>query len=150
MDTHADRGEQAAFDQLVWVVADDVPILAGARLALIGIDAKVGRTVALLWHERPLQAGWETGAAAPAQSGFLDLLDNPIAPFEDQLLGAVPIAALLGARKPPIITAVKVGEYPILVGEHCFLLVLTADRPRAGLDKGRATGDRLGTLSTDY
>ncbi len=150
VDTHADRGEQAAFDQLVRVVADDVPVLAGARLALIGIDAKVGRTVALLGHERPFQAGRETGAAAPAQPGFLDLLDDPIAPFEDQLLGAVPIAALLGARKPPIIAAVKVGEYPILVGKHCFLLLLTADRPRAGLDKGRATGDRLGTLPTDH
>src|SRR5271155_1874207 len=96
VDTHADRGEQAAFDQLVRVVADDVPVLAGAWLTLIGIDAKIGRTVALLWHERPLEAGREPGAAAPAQSGFLDLLDDPVAPFEDQLLSTVPIAALLG------------------------------------------------------
>src|SRR5204862_5117065 len=48
VDAHADRGEQAAFDQLVRVVADDVAVFAGARLALIGIDAKIGRTVALL------------------------------------------------------------------------------------------------------
>ena len=135
MDTHADRGEQAAFDQLVRVVADDIAVFAGARLALIGIDAKIGRTVALFWHERPFQARRETGAAAPAQPGFLDLLDNPIAPFEDQLLGVVPIAALLGARKPPVLAAVKVGEYPILVGKHCSSLQRVVIPAKAGIQE---------------
>src|SRR5215472_5011739 len=47
VDTHACRGKNTPFDQLVGVVADDVAILAGARLTLIGIDAEIGRAVAL-------------------------------------------------------------------------------------------------------
>src|SRR4029077_12313890 len=80
-DPHPDRSEQASFDQLVRVVAYDVAVLAGARLTLVGIDAKIGRAIALLWHERPLQDGRETGAATTAQPGILDLFNDPIAPF---------------------------------------------------------------------
>ena len=79
---HSDRGEQTAFNQLLRVIAKDVAILAGPGLTLIGIDAEIGRMVALFGHERPFQPGRKTGAAAPSQAGFLDLLDNPITALE--------------------------------------------------------------------
>ena len=40
---HREAGDQAAFDQLVRVVAHDVAVLAGARLALVGVDDEVVR-----------------------------------------------------------------------------------------------------------
>src|SRR5215472_16620686 len=122
MHAHPDRGEQTALHKLVRVVADNIAVLASARLALVGIDAKVGRTVALLRHEGPLQASREPGAATATQTRFLDLLDDPIAAFKDQFFGAVPIAAALGAGQPPIDPAVEVGKDPITISEHCFLL----------------------------
>ena len=44
---HADARQEAAFDQLVRVVADDVAVLAGAGLALVGIDDEIVRPVRL-------------------------------------------------------------------------------------------------------
>src|SRR5215472_426891 len=122
MHAHPDRGEQTALHKLVRVVADNIAVFASAWLALIGIDAKVGRTVALLRHEGPLQASREPGAATATQTRFLDLLDDPIAALKDQFFGAVPIAAALGAGQPPIDPAVEVGKDPITISEHCFLL----------------------------
>src|SRR5271165_5389706 len=115
---HPDRGEKATFDQLVRVVAEDVAVLAGAGLALVSVDAEIGRAVALFRHERPFEARRKTGPATPAQPGFLDLLDDPVAAFEDELLGAVPIPSAPRARQPPIIAAIEVGEDTILVGKH--------------------------------
>ena len=66
---HREAGDQAALDQRVRIVAQDVAVLAGAGLGFVGIDDEIGRTaVALLGHERPFQAGREAGAAAPAQA----------------------------------------------------------------------------------
>src|SRR5215471_770896 len=104
-------------------MAQDVPVFARARLAFIGIDAQISRVAALLRHKGPLQAGRKAGAAAAAQTRVLDLLDDPVAPLEDQILGAVPIAAAPGAGEPPIVAAIKVGEDTVLVGEHWFSLI---------------------------
>src|SRR6202023_3480680 len=118
---HPGAGEHAAFEQFVRLVAQDVAILAGARLALIGIDDEVARPVALLRHEGPFKAGRKAGAAAPAQPGFLDLVDDPVAPLEDDFPGAVPIAAAAGAGKPPIAVAVEGGKDPVAVSQHRYL-----------------------------
>ena len=116
---HAGAGEQAALDQLVRVVAHDLPVLAGAGLALVGVDHQVDRpAVRLLGHERHLEAGREACAAAPAQARFLDLLDDPVAPLEDQVARAVPVAAPARRRKPPVVLAVEIGEDAVLVSEH--------------------------------
>ena len=40
---HADAGQDAALDQLVRVPAQDVAVLAGAGLALVGIDREIAR-----------------------------------------------------------------------------------------------------------
>ena len=64
---HGGAGDQAALDQLMRIVADDVAVLAGAGLALIGIDHEVaGAAIGGFGHEGPLHAGWEAGAAAAA------------------------------------------------------------------------------------
>ena len=89
---HGEAGDQAAFDQRVRVVAQDVAVLAGAGLGFVGIDDEIGRTaVALLGHERPFQAGREAGAAAAAQARRLHLVDDPVAALGDDALGVVPM-----------------------------------------------------------
>jgi len=63
-----ETGHQAALEQAVRVVAQDLPVLAGARLGFVGVDDQIARpAVAFLGHERPLEPGRKTGAAAPAQ-----------------------------------------------------------------------------------
>ena len=112
-------GQQSALDNLVGFAAEDFPVLAGAGLALVGVDDEVMRPAAgFLGHERPFHAGAEAGAAAPAEAGVLDLLDNPIAALFDQLLGFVPIAAPARAFKADVPLAVNVGEDAVPVLEH--------------------------------
>src|SRR3546814_7991571 len=97
---HRETGDEAALQQAVRVVAQDLAVLAGARLRLVGVDHQVGRAVAaVLRHEGPLEAGREAGAAAPAQAGVLDLLDDRVAAEFEQRLGVVPHAAPPGAGK---------------------------------------------------
>ena len=116
---HGDAGEQAALDQLVRLVPHDLPVLAGAGLALVGVDHQVVRPLAhLLRHERPLHAGDEAGAAAAAQTGLAHFVDDPVATLGDQVLGAVPVAARLRAAQARLAEAVEVGEDPVLVLQH--------------------------------
>src|SRR5207249_12330399 len=117
-DPHPGPGQEAAFDQLVRIVAQDVAVLAGTRLALVGVDDEIGRPVAGLWHERPFEPGREAGAAAPAQPRFLALVDDPVAALLDHLLRAVPVAALARAGEMPVVLAIKVGEDPVAISQH--------------------------------
>jgi hypothetical protein len=58
------------------VVADDVAVLEGTRLAFVGIADEVFLARELARHEAPLQAGRETGAAAAAQARGLQVGDD--------------------------------------------------------------------------
>ena len=116
--SHPGPGQHAAFEQFVRLVAQDVAVLAGARLALIGIDDEIAGPVALLRHEGPFEAGRETGAAAAAQPGFLDLVNDPVAALENYLARAVPIAAAPRAGEAPIAVAIEVREDAIAISEH--------------------------------
>src|SRR3546814_5441109 len=58
------------------VVAQDVAILGGPGLGLVGVAEDVLLHAAVLGHEAPLQAGREACAAAAAQAGLLDHLDH--------------------------------------------------------------------------
>src|SRR4029077_11861309 len=75
--THPGAGKETALDQLVRVPAQDVAVLAGAGLALVGIDDEIARALARLRHERPFEPGRKACSAAAAQPRILDLLDDP-------------------------------------------------------------------------
>src|SRR5262245_47777898 len=105
----------------VRIVAQDVAVLAGAGLGLVGIDDEVGwPAVGLLGHERPFEAGREAGAAASPQVRLLDLVDDGVAATRDQVLGVVPGAALAGAGEAPVMQAVEILEDAVLVAQHRY------------------------------
>src|SRR5690625_6406818 len=58
------------------VVAQDITVVAGARLGLVGVARQVFLTRRRARHERPFQAGWKTRATASAQGGVLDRFNN--------------------------------------------------------------------------
>src|SRR6266545_93363 len=63
-----------ALDQRVRVALQQLHVLEGARLALVGVDHQVGRLAGAPGKEAPLHAGGEAGAAAAAQARVLDRL----------------------------------------------------------------------------
>lgn len=65
-----------ALDQLVRVVTQDVSILAGPGLALVGVADDVLLAGHRARHEAPLQASREPCSAATTQRRELDLLDD--------------------------------------------------------------------------
>ncbi len=105
---HGEAGNQRAFQQLMRIVADDLAVLAGAGLGLVRVDdQEIGLTgLRLLGHEAPLHAGREAGAAAPAQSGGLDRVDDRVLADGHQRLGIVPVPALLRSLQPRLLEAV--------------------------------------------
>src|SRR5690606_27066279 len=112
-------GDQAALDQQVRVVAQDLAVLAGARLGLVGVDHQVVRPLALLLrHEGPLQAGAEAAATAPAQARGLDLLADPLRRLLQDLAHEIVGAALLRPFQPEVVQAVEVGEDAVLVFQN--------------------------------
>ena len=116
---HSEAGDQRTFDQLVRIVAQNLAVLAAARLGLIGIDdEKAGTTVlGFLGHERPFETSREACPAATAQARRLHLLDDLVLPALDQRLGIIPITARFRRLQAPILEAVDIGENPVLVGE---------------------------------
>ena len=91
---HGEARDQRALDQRVRVVAQDIAVLASAGLRFVGIDDQIRwPPVALLGHERPFQAGRESGAAAAAQAACLHLVDDPVAPLGDEAGCVVPVSA---------------------------------------------------------
>jgi hypothetical protein len=125
MRAHGAAGEQAALDQMVRIVPQDLAVLAGAGLGLVGIDEELARAAvvdALLGHEGPLERRRETGAAAAAQARALDLVDDPVATVVDELLGVHPAAASACPFEAPVAVAVEIGEDAIFVFKHIDLL----------------------------
>ena len=117
---HREAGDQAALDQRVRIVAQDLAVLAGAGLGFVGVDDEIMRPLGVddLGHERPFQAGREARAAAAAQARGLHLVDDPVAALVDDRLGAVPVAARPRALQAAIAEAVEIGEDAVLVLEH--------------------------------
>ena len=116
---HGEPGDQAPFHEQVRIMPHDLAVLARSRLGLVGIHDQVMRApVRFLRHERPLQAGRKSCAAAPAQAGGLHLFDDRIAAFFENGLGAIPGAASTRALETPVVLAVKIFEDSILVSQH--------------------------------
>eukprot|EP00227_Mantoniella_beaufortii_P011202 CAMPEP_0197590548 /NCGR_PEP_ID=MMETSP1326-20131121/11475_1 /TAXON_ID=1155430 /ORGANISM="Genus nov. species nov., Strain RCC2288" /LENGTH=441 /DNA_ID=CAMNT_0043155651 /DNA_START=195 /DNA_END=1517 /DNA_ORIENTATION=- len=115
---HGGARDQAPLDQLVRVVPHDFAVLARAGLGLVGVDDQVGRTaVRYLWHEGPLEAGGEAGAAAPAQARRLDFVDDPVRAHQHEVLGAMPVPALHRPLEERVVDPIQVGEDAVLVAQ---------------------------------
>ena len=136
---HCAAGDQAAFDEQMRIVPHDLAILAGAGLGLVRIDDQIVRPVSdRLGHERPLQSGWEAGAAAAAQARGLHLVDDRVAAFVQDRLGAVPGTTLARALKAPVVEAVEIPEDAVLVVEHQAFTVFSVVGPPTGADNCRS------------
>ncbi len=119
MRTHRERCDQRPLDQRMGIVPHDLAVLAGAGLALVGVDDEIGGPpVTLLGHERPLESRGEPRAAAPAQAAGFHDIDDLGAAQPKQILGAVPMAAPAGTLQAAVRHAVDIGEYPVPVLQH--------------------------------
>ena len=145
MGAHAERGDQRALDQRMRIVAQDLAVLAGARLGFVGVDDKIVRSLGIdvLGHERPFQPGRKAGAAAAAHARGFHLGDDPIAPLVDDRLGVVPSAARPRALKAAVAEAVEVGENAILVFEHRLRFRLRAGMTGAAIPEACCLASRL-------
>ena len=95
-----------ALDQLMRVVAQDVTVLAGARLALVRIADQVLLARVLAGHKAPLEARREAGPAPPTQIGKLQLIDDVVGirPLpQDFLPLAIAADAAIGRQGPRLI-----------------------------------------------
>merc|ERR1712088_830834 len=108
---------KTTLDQFVGVVPHDLPVFAGAGLALVGVDDEVFRAAVRSGphHEGPLEAGGEAGATSTPEPRVGDTLLNPLWSLVDQFFSLVPVAPRHGAFQSPVVAAVKVGEDPVLV-----------------------------------
>src|SRR3989442_14495767 len=76
MAVDGERGNDDALDQLMRIAFDDHAILAGSRLAFIGVAAQINRLARVLRHEAPFQPRRKTSATtAPEPAGFSRLDD---------------------------------------------------------------------------
>ena len=69
--------DQDALEQLVGIPLHQEAVVEGRRLALVGVDAHE-RFFPILGKKRPLQAAREAGAAAAAELGILDQVDDRV------------------------------------------------------------------------
>src|SRR5262249_9738479 len=127
---HREAGDQAALDEEMRIVPHDLAVLAGTGLGLVGIDHEIARPPVLrfLRHERPLHAGGKAGAAAPALTGGLHLVDERVAAARQDVLGAVPGAARTRAGEAPIMVAVQIPEDAVLVSKHVYRAISSISR----------------------
>ncbi len=142
MRAHREGGDEAAFDELLRIVTHDVAILAGAGLGLVRVHHEIMRTaIGLLRHEGPFEAGREARAATTAQTRLLHLVENPVTSLGDDCRRTVPVATLFRGFETPVMEAVKIREYAVLVFQHQLLppvcgspTVVRLVRPPAGSD----------------
>src|SRR5690606_27712736 len=99
-------GDRHALDHRMRVVAQDVAVLAGARLGLVGVAEDVLLHLAL-GHEAPLQPGREARAAAAAQARLLDHLDHV---GGRDLLGEDPAQRLVAAGLEVVLVGPRLVE----------------------------------------
>ena len=149
---HADAGEQAALDQLVRIVAEDVAVLAGAGLAFVGVDDEIARPVACLRHERPFETGRETGAAAAAQPRILTSSTIQSRPLRiSSLVPSQSPRARAPARRQ-VVLAVEIGEDAVLVSAALTCSPRNSGRgerrrPPAGAEPWRPVSEPSGGVS---
>jgi hypothetical protein len=96
---HCPSRHQTTLYQLVRVATHDLPIFAGSWFTLVSVDDEVPRSLVLfpswLVHEGPFQTRREAGSSATTKTRVFDLLDDPRVAFENDVLGSMPVTALL-------------------------------------------------------
>src|SRR5918994_1197543 len=109
-------GDDHALDQGVRVALEQLHVLEGAGLALVGVDHQVGRLAGPLGQEAPLHAGREAGPATAPQPGVLDQLD--------QVLGRLPEGGVEAGVAVQLTVAVDLMRpvVPPAGGQHLDLL----------------------------
>ena len=120
MRAHGAAGDQATFDQEMRIVPHDLAVLAGAGLGLVSVDHEIARPAIFQFfrHKRPFKAGRKSCAATAAQARRLDFIDDRVATFFKDRLGAVPGTAGARASETPVALAIQVREDTVLVVEH--------------------------------
>ena len=81
-----ETGDQHALDQLMRIFVNDVAILERARLGFVGVADQIDRLLFVRLDEAPFHAARKTRAAAAAQAGVLDFVDDVVARHGDRLL----------------------------------------------------------------
>ncbi len=73
---HGVGGNGHAFNDNMRIEAQNIAIFERARFTFVGITHQIFLARQIARHEAPLQAGGETGTAATAQTGSLDLFND--------------------------------------------------------------------------
>src|SRR5208337_2038491 len=125
-------GDDHPFDQLVGIVFEQWPVLAGSRLALVGVADNVLGIGRLFGYETPLHAGVEPRPTPPSEAGVLHLLDDRVRPhFERLLQGFVAVVLEIDVNRGRVRDTKPLGENlhlqrrsfgVILIIRHAFLV----------------------------
>src|SRR6056297_3832839 len=103
------------------VVAQDLPVVTGARLALVGVADDVFLHRRAARHEAPLQPGGEARAATAFQPRLLHLLDDGLGSefaLEDALPRLVAAHLAIGLEAPGFVRPQGGVADQVLVGAH--------------------------------
>ena len=118
---HRVAADGHALDHRVRVVAQDIAIMAGARLGLVRIAHGVFLHRRGARHEAPLHAGGERGAAAAAQTRRLHLVDDLLArrAFAQDFLPRLIAAELaITLQRPRLLVLERLEQHQILFVSH--------------------------------
>src|SRR4051812_4874430 len=106
-----ERADDDALHEHVRVGHHQRDVLAGPGLRLVGVDHEVLRLRVVLGDERPLHPGREARAAAAAEPGVLDRLDDRVGRHaERRLQRAVAAPVGVGRQLPGLVGVPDVGE----------------------------------------
>jgi len=113
---HRKANNKSSFDKLVRIVAHYFPVFTSAGLRFVGVYYQVRRpSIRNLRHERVLETRRESGTASPAQPTLFDLINQPVVTHADDVLCAVPVAALHCSVDEAITVIIDVCKNAVLV-----------------------------------
>src|SRR5690606_18127117 len=100
--------DQASFDELVRIPADELPVLERAGLRLVRVADQVVGLAGVLRHEGPLHAGREARPATAAETRLLDGVDDLLGRHAQRLAQSRVAAALHVGLEPSLLRITEV------------------------------------------